>query len=557
MSKRVAVEHPQRGARRPPRRREDHAGRGPAGRHRDRSPARARSRRARRSATSSPKRSSASCRCRFAIAPFDARGREGQPPRRPRLRRLRVGDGHGAGGDRPGGVVVSATDGVQAQTEDAWRAAGDLGMPRMIVITKLDRERADFERTLAEVDEGLRCRGGAGASCRSAPRRTSAASSTSSTTRPPSTTLGERPAGRRPRGADPRRPGEPGARQVHEQLVEGIVVGDDDLMARYLDGETIERHELRGGARPGRGRRHGLPGAVLLGDHRGRRSTASPMLLVELVPAGRPAPAGPRPGRRPSTTEVPRDPDGPPLLAVCKTLSDQHAGRISLCKVVSGTITPTSSSSTRAHAPRSGCTSSRCCAATRPSRCTTRWPATSWRCRASTGRRPATRWPPRARPCWSPSPSPEPPALSMAVRPASRADEDKLMSALQRLAEEDPSLTRHPRRRDAPDRPRRGRRGPPGRHLRAPVAQVRRQRRARGGPHPLPRDDHRDRRGRGPLQEADRRPRPVRRRAPARRAAGARRGVRVPTTRWWAAPSPASTSRPWRRASSRPWTRAG
>ena len=48
-------------------------------------------------------------------------------------------------------VVVSASDGVQAQTEDAWRAAAALGMPRMIVITKLDRERADFERTLAEV----------------------------------------------------------------------------------------------------------------------------------------------------------------------------------------------------------------------------------------------------------------------------------------------------------------------------------------------------------------------------------------------------------------------
>ena len=38
--------------------------------------------------------------------------------------------------------------------------------------------------------------------------------------------------------------------------------------------------------------------------------------------------------------EVACDPAGPPLLAVCKTLSDQHAGRLSLCKVVSGTIRP-------------------------------------------------------------------------------------------------------------------------------------------------------------------------------------------------------------------------
>ena len=48
-------------------------------------------------------------------------------------------------------VVVSATDGVQAQTEDAWRAAARLGVPRVIVINKLDRERADFDRTLAEI----------------------------------------------------------------------------------------------------------------------------------------------------------------------------------------------------------------------------------------------------------------------------------------------------------------------------------------------------------------------------------------------------------------------
>ena len=48
-------------------------------------------------------------------------------------------------------VVVSATDGVQAQTEDAWRAAARMGLPRVIVINKLDRERADFDRTLAEI----------------------------------------------------------------------------------------------------------------------------------------------------------------------------------------------------------------------------------------------------------------------------------------------------------------------------------------------------------------------------------------------------------------------
>ena len=59
-------------------------------------------------------------------------------------------------------VVVSATDGVQAQTEDAWRAAARLGVPRVIVINKLDRERADFDRDSRRDPPDLRGGRGAG-----------------------------------------------------------------------------------------------------------------------------------------------------------------------------------------------------------------------------------------------------------------------------------------------------------------------------------------------------------------------------------------------------------
>jgi len=55
-------------------------------------------------------------------------------------------------------LVVSAIDGVEVQTEAIWREAARLGVPRMVCITKLDRERASFERTL----EQLRARLGAG-----------------------------------------------------------------------------------------------------------------------------------------------------------------------------------------------------------------------------------------------------------------------------------------------------------------------------------------------------------------------------------------------------------
>ena len=58
-------------------------------------------------------------------------------------------------------------------------------------------------------------------------------------------------------------------------------------------------------------------------------------------------------------------------------------------------------------------------------------------------------------------------------------------------------------------------------------AQVRRQRRHRGGAGPVPRDDHATRGGGGQVQEADRRSRSVRRRVAAARATRARRGLRV------------------------------
>ncbi|MCP4603856.1 MAG: elongation factor G [Proteobacteria bacterium] len=52
-------------------------------------------------------------------------------------------------------VVVSAVDGVQVMTEKMWELAEDLGLPRIVIINKQDRERADFQSTLNDVKESL------------------------------------------------------------------------------------------------------------------------------------------------------------------------------------------------------------------------------------------------------------------------------------------------------------------------------------------------------------------------------------------------------------------
>ena len=59
-------------------------------------------------------------------------------------RSLRVLDG--------GVVVFSAREGVEAQSETVWHQADKYHVPRLAFINKMDREGADFERTVQEIE---------------------------------------------------------------------------------------------------------------------------------------------------------------------------------------------------------------------------------------------------------------------------------------------------------------------------------------------------------------------------------------------------------------------
>ncbi len=74
-------------------------------------------------------------------------------------------------------VVVDAVSGVQVSTEKVWSIAAEMDAPRLVVLNRLDRERASLDRALDSL-RGVfgrtvdpRCR------FRSVRRRTSAASS--------------------------------------------------------------------------------------------------------------------------------------------------------------------------------------------------------------------------------------------------------------------------------------------------------------------------------------------------------------------------------------------
>jgi elongation factor G len=224
--------------------------------------------------------------------------------------------------------VVSAIEGVEVQTEAIWREAARLGVPRMIFVNKLDRERASFERTLDQ----LRDRLGAGVAPLELPIGTEGGFRGIADLLTDTAHVYE--------GGVPHTepiPDEMEAleHQVHDNLVEGIVVAEDALLERYLEGDIPSLGELEHALTLGIETASVFP--VVCGS-----ATAEVGIdrladfLVEI---------GPPPADRPTTvtagdTEVAvaADPSADPLLFVFKTIADPFVGQLSLFKVLSGTI---------------------------------------------------------------------------------------------------------------------------------------------------------------------------------------------------------------------------
>ena len=328
-------------------------------------------------------------------------------------------------------VVVSAVEGIEAQTEAAWALGAELDLPRLIFVNKLDRERASFDRTLS----ALRERFGAGVAPLELP-------------------LGEEHSfngiadllsdtaivydGGKPQSGPIPEDLAATEHEVREQLVEGIVVGDDALMERYLDGDVPSSTELE--ATLATGVAQGVVFPVVCGSATtgvGIDRLAS--LLAELAPP---------PDARPPVTvragdseqEVKPDPSGQPLARVFKTISDPYVGKISLLRVLSGTIRPDSV----LHNPRTH-TDERLHVLqllrgkeAQPTNEAQAGDIVAVPKLSDTGT--GDTLTPKGTPVTVPGPEPEAVTLSIAIRPKSKGDEDKLMTGLHRLQEEDPAL---------------------------------------------------------------------------------------------------------------------
>jgi elongation factor G len=328
--------------------------------------------------------------------------------------------------------VVSAVEGVEVQTELMWKAAAKLGLPRMIFVNKLDRERASFSRTLDQLQQTF----GAGIAPLELPIGEEASfvgvadllSDTAITYEGGKPTTGDIPDEM-----------EAQEHAVHESLIEGIVVGDDDLMERYLEGEVLDFKELEETLAQGVASAQVFP--VLCGS--AAKDIAIDRLATFICEIG-PSPLD-RPGvvvqAGDHETEIKPDPGGQPLAAVFKTLADPYVGKISLFKVLSGTVRPDAIlTNPRTHndeklhglftlrgkeqVPINEVPAGDLAAVAKLGDVTT-----------------GDTLAPRGTPVLVPRPATVAPVLSVAIRPKSKGDEDKLMTALHRIREEDPALT--------------------------------------------------------------------------------------------------------------------
>jgi elongation factor G len=328
-------------------------------------------------------------------------------------------------------IVVSAVEGVEVQTDVAWRLAAERGLPRMFFVNKLDRERASFDRTLDQ----LRDRFGAGVAPLELPIGEEASFRGIADLLTDTAVFYEGGKARKGEIPDDMTDRE---HEVRDTLVEGIVVADDDLTERYLEGEAISPAELEKALAKGVAEASVFPvtcgsATKVIGIDR----------LAQLIGEVGPSPVDRPPvtvGAGDGTAEVVPDPASPPLAYVYRTIADPYVGKVSFLKVLSGTIrpdvvltNPRTHSDERLHGLFTMRGKEQVPVQALPAG---DLGAVSKLSDTATGDTLA----PKGTPVTVPTGEPPVPVLSIAILPKSKGDEDKLMTGLHRLQDEDRAL---------------------------------------------------------------------------------------------------------------------
>ena len=342
--------------------------------------------------------------------------------------------------------VVAANDGVDSATRTVWQECAAVGMPRAVVISKLDHQRSDYPGVLAQTQEAFGERvlplylplGTARLAGLLSQQVAEYADTATRSVRGPSEEEAlEIEAARGP-------------------LIEGVIEEseDEDLMDRYMSGEQVDLQMLIDDLETAVARAAFHPVVPLCAA-----TGVGTAELLEIVTSAFPSPyEHPLPavfttvGK--TVTGLSCDPDGPLLAEIVKTTSDPYVGRISLVRVFSGTLRPDAAVHVSGHTSEffgadrghddhdedervgavstplgkqlrsvAACVAGDICAVAKLGR-------------AETGDTLSDKDNPLLMQPWE---MPEP-MLPVAVEAHAKADEDKLSQGLARLAAEDPTL---------------------------------------------------------------------------------------------------------------------
>lgn len=206
-------------------------------------------------------------------------------------------------------LVVDASSGIQVGTTRAWRRLEALGLPRGIVITGLDKENADFDKTLAGIQEvwGRKC------------------------------VAIELPTHDRHEIIDIIEDSIPGELNAEAEKAKNILEEDaaeenDALLEKYLGGEHLTHDELVGGLRVAVGRGHLVP----VFEVEALQGVGVSQLLEEvyhLFPSPLDHVMSDADG-----TPVPTAPEAPLAAQVWRSVNDPFVGQLSFLRIFGGTL---------------------------------------------------------------------------------------------------------------------------------------------------------------------------------------------------------------------------
>lgn len=231
-------------------------------------------------------------------------------------------------------VLIDAIDGVRVQTEKVWEFADEFEQPRVIFVSKMDKERADFEKTVADIQDNF------GTSCVPVQIPIGTAENFKGVVDVMTEKAHLYTQGESGQFEVQDVPGDlqDQLSQYRESLIEHVAETKDELLEKYLEEGELTAEEIKEGFRHAVVSGKVVP--VVCGS--GTLNVGIQLLLDLIVecmpsPSDRGAKTANVPGKDEQVEREP-DPDAPFSALVIKTISDPYAGRLSVMRVFSGSL---------------------------------------------------------------------------------------------------------------------------------------------------------------------------------------------------------------------------